>query len=147
MTAKEYLNGIRRLDLRLKTKEAEFSRLEQDITTLKGIDYSKDRVDGGAGGDMGDNIARLIDLQTVLNEEWDELIRRREEARKMIKAMPDEKHLTILLLRYVNNRSWNEIAEFMHYTFRNTTRIHGQALQAFGEKYKVFLEKMSYNVL
>lgn len=59
MTAKEYLNNVRTIDIQLKVKEHRLEKLRQDLYALQSIDYSKDRVDGGQGLDMGDKIAKI----------------------------------------------------------------------------------------
>lgn len=41
MTAKEYLQSIRTLDIKLKTLESRISRYREDICTLKGTDLKQ----------------------------------------------------------------------------------------------------------
>ncbi len=131
MTAKEYLNNVRTIDIQLKVKEHRLVKLRQDLYTLQSIDYSKDRVDGGQGLDMGDKIAKIQELEKKFNAEWDELSHIREEAEERINQLPDTMHQAVLTERYINCKDWESIAVDLHYSWRGIFRLHGQALKSF----------------
>ena len=47
-----------------------------------------------------------------------------------ISKVPDPVHRRILSLHYLEGRSWEWIAVEIGYSYRHTTRLHGEALQA-----------------
>ena len=63
MNAKEYLQSIRMLDIKLKTLESRISRYREDICTLKGTDLTASKVSGNGHGGIADKIAKLADMQ------------------------------------------------------------------------------------
>lgn len=132
MTAKEYLNNVRTIDIQLKVKEHRLVKLRQDLYTLQSIDYSKDRVDGGQGLDMGDKIAKIQELEKKFNAEWDELLRIRTEAEDKINCLSDPLHRVILTERYINCKDWDDIKDVLQYrSMRGVLKLHGNALKEF----------------
>ncbi|MFR1397067.1 MAG: hypothetical protein ACLSSS_01820 [Megasphaera micronuciformis] len=80
MNAKEYLQSIRTLDIKLKTLETRISRYREDICALKGTDYSSDKVSGTPGSGMADKVARLVDMIMDADKEWDKLIEKKRRS-------------------------------------------------------------------
>lgn len=107
--AEEYLNTIRRLDVRLRVKEHERKRLEDDICSLSAIDYSNSHVAGGKPLDISDKIARLDDIIRRANEEWDAFIDRRAEAASLIEQIEDPDQRDVLMGYYVWCFGWADV--------------------------------------
>lgn len=131
MTAKEYLNNVRTIDIQLKVKEHRLRRLRQDLCSLQSIDYSKDRVDGGQAIDMSDKIAKIQELEEKINAEWGELIYVRTQAEEKIEQLPDPMHRAVLTERYINGKDWENIAVDLHYSWKGVFKLHGRALKSF----------------
>lgn len=140
MTAKEYLNRIRFISAGLRVKEQELQQLESDLYAIQSVDTSRDRIDGGIPVSMADKVARIRDMQIVINKEWDQLLDMRKEARDQIMQLEDGRFRAVLTERYLNNKRWEQIAVDMNYTYRNIIKIHGKALQQFEIQFKEFLE-------
>lgn len=131
MSGKEYLNEIRSIEMRLRMLESELAKLEQDIRSLTVLDYSADVVQTSSTPDLSDKVAKLVDMRNSVNQEWDRLIDLRQEARGYIKQVSDYTYQAILIDRYINGKSWEEIAVDMKYTWRHLHRIHKRALKVF----------------
>ena len=140
MTAKEYLNRIRFISAGLRVKEQELQQLESDLYAMRSVDTSRERIDGGIPVSMADKVARIRDMQIVINKEWDQLLDLRKEARDQIMQLEDGRFRAVLTERYLNNKRWEQIAVDMNYTYRNIIKIHGKALQQFEIQFKEFLE-------
>ena len=140
MTAKEYLNRIRFISAGLRVKEQELQQLELDLYAIRSVDTSRERIDGGIPVSMADKVARIRDMQIVINKEWDQLLDLRKEARDQIMQLEDGRFRAVLTERYLNNKRWEQIAVDMNYTYRNIIKIHGKALQQFEIQFKEFLE-------
>lgn len=138
MTAKEYLNRIRFISVGLRVKKQELQQLESDLYTIHSVDTSRERIDGGIPVSMADKVARIRDMQIVINKEWDQLLDLRKEARERIMQLEDGRFRAVLTERYLNNKRWEQIAVDMNYTYRNVLYLHGKALQEFGKTFHRF---------
>ena len=134
MNAKEYLEYVRSLDIRLRMKDSRISQLQRDICCIRALDYTKDRISGGSPVDISDKIARLDELIREANEEWDELIEMREQAKVLIAKLESATQQEVLTKRYIQNKRWEQIAVEMNITWRHTFRIHRAALEEFSQK-------------
>lgn len=135
MTPKEYLQQIRLLDIRIKSIETEIEQLRSEQITLTGI-----RLDGmpherNPGDPVGNAAAKLADeltnLEGNLIRTKSELWRKRAEVVALLGKVTEPDYNQILYLRYVKLERWETIACDMGYSFRHTTRLHGEALKEF----------------
>lgn len=131
MNAKEYLEYIRSLDIRLRMKESQISRLRADICCIQALDYTKDRISGGSPVDISDKIARLDELIRTANEEWDELIAERERANACIRKLDSIKQQEVLTRRFIYNEKWEVIAVKMNVTWQSVWKLYYRALKSF----------------
>lgn len=136
MTAKEYLQQLRTIDMQLRIKESELRKLQQDVYFLNAIDYSKDVVQGVEYTTFADKIAKISEKEAEINSEWDNLINLRNEARGRIKLISDIRLQAVLIERYINIKSWEQIAVDMGYSWAQVHRFHRRALRAFDEVYR-----------
>ena len=131
MNAKEYLEYVRSLDIRLRMKDAQISQLQRDICCTRALDYTKDRITGGSPVDISDKIARLDELIREANEEWDELIAERERANARIRKLESIKQQEVLTRRFIYNEKWEVIAVKMDITWQGTWQLFYRALRNF----------------
>ena len=80
-------------------------------------------------GGNEDAMLRLVDgearLEQVIAHVNEALVTRLG----LIERLKDERHKTLLTLRYINGLSWERIGYEMHYERTQVFEIHGQALQ------------------
>lgn len=131
MNAKEYLEYVRSLDIRLRMKDSRISQLQRDICCIRALDYTKDRISGGSPVDISDKIARLDELIRTANEEWDELIAERERANARIRKLESIKQQEVLTRRFIYNEKWEVIAVKMDITWQGTWQLFYRALRNF----------------
>lgn len=131
MTAKEYLEYVRSLEVRLRMKDSRISQLQRDICCIRALDYTKDRISGGSPVDISDKIARLDELIREANEEWDELIAERERANARIRRLESIKQQEVLTRRFIYNEKWEVIAVKMNITWQGTWQLFYRALKNF----------------
>jgi DNA-directed RNA polymerase specialized sigma subunit len=130
VTAKEYLNQAYWLDRRINSK------LEQ-LTSLRAIATKTTSVMGGEAvshsrnaHSMEDVIAKIVDMQSGINDDIDRLVDLKQEIMQVIKSVRDPELQTLLELRYLCYKDWTEIAREMHCTESNVFKIYTKALQA-----------------
>lgn len=132
MTAKEYLNRVRRQNYILKQTEKELNEIRADILTLRASSLSE-HVSGSKNSDTADKYIRLESYMEKVNAEWDKLIDMRNAAKDLIGTMPDPMHRAVLYARYINGQRWEDIAMDVHYSWKGIFKLHGQALRVFDQ--------------
>lgn len=132
MTAKDYLKDIRKLDLEIQTLQEQISLLRKNAEGLRAMELS-DMPKGGKGKDLSDYVAEIADLQMVCVQHVSELIMKKQEAIERIMGIDGSELRNVLLLRYIQCKEWDEIADKLQYNLRTIFRLHGEALKEFGD--------------
>lgn len=127
MTAKEYLNDIRKMDLEIKTLQDQIVKLRQNAEGLKAMELS-DMPRGGKSKDLADYVAELADLQMKCVSYITNLVEKKDKAMDCIMQIDGSELRNVLLLRYIQCLSWDEIADRMQYSIRTIFSLHGSAL-------------------
>ena len=130
MTAKEYLNQAYWLDRRINSKLEQLSALNDMVTKTTSI-MSDDVVSQTRNVHrMQDVIAKIIDMQVEINADIERLVDLKQDIMQIVKTVEDPELQTLLELRYLCFKSWQDIAYSMHCTESNVFKIHSKALQA-----------------
>lgn len=132
MTAKEYLNDIRKLDNEIQTLKEQIDRLRQDAEGVRAMELT-DMPKGGKTRDMGDAVADVVDLQMLCAEYISDLVRRKSDAMACISKIEGSELRNVLFLRYMQCLEWDEIIDRLHYSRRTVFHLHGEALQEFSK--------------
>ena len=129
MTVKEYLGQAYRLDQRINSKLEQVASLNELATkatsTLTGMPKNPNK----SKSIVADTVAKIIDLQTEINKDIDRLVDLKREIVAMIKSVSNTEHQTLLELRYLCFKSWEQIAVDMGYNVRHVYRIHDEAVE------------------
>lgn len=124
MNAKAWLLRAKRLDEEieqlLETRDAEKARVTKITQTLSGsvVQSSKDP----------HKFDRLVELELEIDRAVDELIRTKAEVLSGIMKLEDGRHRKILRLRYIDGKTFEEIAVDIKYSWKQTRRLHAAAL-------------------
>ena len=138
MTAKEYLREIRKYRNSKRRLQRKIKELNEDLYTIGGFDYSRDRVQNDTPKDLiSDKVMRLIDLQRKYERSvivYNEELALREN---QIMSLDKESHREILGAIYLDYMSLKDAAYELGYSYHRACHIHGDALQVFAKKYLV----------
>ncbi len=130
MTVKEYLGQAYRLDQRINSKLEQLESLNGLATkctsTLTGMPKNPSR----STSMMADAVAKIVDLQAEINHDIDLLVDLKCEMVRVIKNVDHAEYQTLLELRYLCFKTWEQIAVDMNYSIDNVYRIHRKALCA-----------------
>ena len=126
MTAKEYLGQAYRIDQRINSKLDQVLSLRSLVTKATST-LCHDKIKSSAQS-MEDTIAKIIDLQEEINSDIDQLVDTKREIVSVIKRIQNPEHQTLLELRYLCFKSWEQIAVDMHYCIQNVYKLHDRAL-------------------
>ena len=106
MTTKEYLEQYRTLNLMINAK------MERARLWRQRAEYVSPSGAGGTRGKIRDRVGDTVG----------------REISDKIKSVKQDKQRQILELHYLNGFSLDDVAERMHYSYRQVCRIHAQAL-------------------
>ena len=129
MTAKEYLGQAYRLDQRINSKLEQVTSL-RDLAT-KATSTLSDVAPSGTRNvhRMEDIIVKIVDLENEINRDIDNLVDLKREMVSVIKAVTDPEYQTILELRYLCFKSWEQIAVELRYSIHHLYKLHNAALE------------------
>ena len=130
MTAKEYLGQAYRLDQRINSTLEQVLSL-RDLTT-KATATMSDMPGGGSRNvyRMQDIIGKIIDLENEINADIDQLVDLKRDIVAIIKSVENPEYQTLLELRYLCFKTWEQIAVDMGYELRYLHKLHHRALSA-----------------
>lgn len=127
--ARTYLEQAYRIDQRINSKIEQVASLHNLATkansTLTDMPGSPNRNIHR----MEDIIVKIVDLENDINQDIDMLVDLKTEIMQVIKKVDDLELQTLLEQRYLNFRTWEQIAVDMGYNVRHLYRMHDQALK------------------
>lgn len=126
---KEYLRSYRRAVRREKDILEEIQRLRLDKMFPSVVNDGMPH--GSSQTDLSDYIAILDEQIELLKEERLEKARCYKRIEDRIRMMSGEDEQTVLRLRYIQGRKWEDVAAEMGYSWKQIHRIHSAALQNF----------------
>lgn len=128
MTTKECLSQAYRIGQRINSKLEQVQSLRE--LAVKATSTLSDTYSSGNSNKqkMEVVIVKIIDLENEIDEEIDRLVDLKQEIVSLIKKVKNPEYQTLLELRYLNFKTWEQIASEMHYSIQHTFRIHDKAL-------------------
>ena len=129
MTAKQYLNRVRRID---KEIEALLRLVQRTRESLETVTQNYDS-DGAQSTKNPHKYDRLVELESLVDAKIDEQIAMKSEILQTIMKLPDRRQRLVLMEYYVEMKTWEQVAVDMNYSYMHITRIHGYALKAIQE--------------
>lgn len=128
--AKRYLQQIRLYDSCINAKLEERSRLKAMVTKITPT-MKQDAVSGGGNQDkMAETVAKLIDLEAEIDRAVDRYVDARNAVTGTIDKVTDARLHKVLSKRYVEFKTWEQIACEMGKSYQWVCKLHGIALQA-----------------
>ncbi len=132
MDVKEYLGQAYRIDQRINSK------LEQ-ITSLRGLATKATSTFSDTPQNNTRNIqsmeciiTKMIDLESQINNDIDTLVDLKRDIMLVIRQIKNLEYQTLLELRYLCFKTWEQIAVDMGYDLRWLYRLHNKATEVVG---------------
>ena len=117
----EYLSRYRKLGKRIEQLSTEramwLSRACKTTQTISDMPKAKN----GAQGDSSE-VAQYVEIGEEITRELRDLHRLCREIRAVITTLEDDTLQTLMLYRYINGMTFEEIAVRMHYSWRQVYR-------------------------
>ncbi len=129
MSTKDYLSQAYRIDQRINSKLAQVMSLRDLLGKATGTLSGAPKAATPNPHTMEDTIAKMVDLENEINEDIDALVDLKAEIMRRIKRVENTEYQTILELRYLCFKRWEEIAVDMGYSLRRVYELHDCALE------------------
>lgn len=130
MTAKEYLSQAYRIDQRINSKLEQVSSL-RELSTKATATFSDVPPSGTRNVHrLEDVILKIVSLEEEINHEIDRLVDLKREIHTVIGEVRNPEYQTLLELRYLCFKSWEQIGVLMSYNTKYLFELHFRALKA-----------------
>ena len=135
MDTKTYLQQISRLDRMINNKLSEISQLRELAMSVSAV-KNEERVQNTPNFDkIGTAYCKIEEMEEKLDKLIDEYVDKKNLIISQIDGIENETYYEILFARYIEKKTFEKIADEMTYSWRQTIRIHGRALQEFEKLY------------
>ena len=134
MTVQQYLQQIKVLDTKIKQKQEQYIRLEEQASSPGGIRYDKAVTQTSRTGDRLERLVlQYIELGDRIKEEQLKFESTKQTIINQIQSLNDDRYMNVLFKRYVEYKSYTSIAAEMICSIENVYVIHRKALNAFSK--------------
>ena len=130
MNAKEYLSRYHDTEQKIMRMQAEVDEYIRLANSIPGMNFDAIRVDGTKSleAPFVKWIDRALDNELLIADMRKNLPIIKGEIISLIDELDDEQHKMVLIQRYINWLSWNEIAEEMVCSYSTARRKHNLAI-------------------
>lgn len=133
MNVKEFLTLVEDKNEAIIEKQEYIDRLRGSLG-IAGIDYSKDRIQGGGSSDQfADVFSKIFKAEEDLKKMKGDFVKFRVQVIDMISQVPDRKHRELLNHVYLDYKKLKDCADLMGFSYDYIRELHIQALIAFEE--------------
>ncbi len=129
MKVKEYLHQAYRLDKRIQSDIEEMESLREMATNVSSPSWDeKVQTSRNTDAKFVRCLERIIDLESKINAEVDNLVALKEQIRCVINEVADTDERMVLRYRYVHNFTWEQIGDELNADRTTVYRWHNAAL-------------------
>lgn len=130
MDAKKYLQQVRKLNVLIEQKRKQVKNLKEFAESIT-VPMDKERVSSSPTSldKIGEIVAKIIDLENEINCDIDKYIELKKEVIGVIDSVEDARLMNLLYERYLNFKTWDNIAAGMGITYQWVHILHKIALK------------------
>lgn len=135
MTTKQYLGQIDRYNKIISNKLSEIYQLKSLACSIS-VSADNEKIQTSSDKDrLGAAVAKIVDLENEINSTIDSFLEKRGKIIMQIDSMESVIYYQVLFSRYIEQETFEKIAEETEYSLRQILRIHGRALSEFEKLY------------
>lgn len=128
MTAKEYMERARYLDMQINSKIEQVRSLNELATKVTTVYSDMPHSPNRNTSRMEETVVKIIDLESEIDRDIDALVNLKREIMRVVNRIEPAEYRTILEMRYLQFKKWEQIALLMSKDLRWVYRMHGRAL-------------------
>ena len=129
MTAKEYLGQAYRLDQRINSKLEQIRSLNELAAKCTSTITGMPKAPSHSTSMMEEAVGKIVDLQTEIDCDIGQLVDLKRDMVSIIKAVQNTEYQTLLELRYLCFKTWEQIAVAMDYSIQHIYRLRDKAIK------------------
>ena len=127
--AKAYLSQLYRLDKLIDNKLLELNALKEMSTSISAMAYDSIKVQtSGTKDSIANTITKIVSLEKDINSDIDRLVDTKKEVIETIDKVSDNDLKCLLQYRYLQFKTWEEIAVEMGFSYQWVHKLHARAL-------------------
>lgn len=126
--ARSYLSQAYRIDSRINSKIEQVASLRDLATKATSTLSDMPRNASPSLNRMEDIILKIITLEQEINADIDKLVELKQDIMHLVKRVQNPEYQTVLELRYLCFRTWEQIAVDMNYSIHHLYKLHNAAL-------------------
>lgn len=134
MNNKEYLRRAYDINRRLKARRIRLAYLKSLVGTTNHEMSDIPRSSPLFTSQMEELAIRIVDLESAIAKDEEDLQRARKEISESIRALGNENYASILQMRYLDYMDWMDIMRSMDYCRSYLYKLHGRAIQMVRQK-------------
>lgn len=132
MDAREYLEQIEMMDIKIKQRQKELLALKLSATGNGSLNISdKVKSSGSSSDKMSDTVIEYIELEEKIKKDIKRLNLKRNEIIGKIHKLNKKEYVEILFKKYVEYKSLMQIGEEMNFSYEYAKILHRKALKEF----------------
>ena len=137
MTAKEYLEQVGNKEIYVRNLQKKIERLQKVLDSAGAVQYDNTKVQTTRTVDkINDLYAKIDEEQQLVDNLMLDLGEFKKKVSDEIDQLNDDRYKNILHQKYIELKTWKEIAIDMNYNVRYLFHIHGAALNEFYQMYE-----------
>ena len=129
MTAKQYMNRVRRVDQEIQMLERMIQKTRDSVESVT----QKYDGDGAQATKNPHKFDRLVELEGLVDQKIQEQLTLKAETLLTIGKLKDRRQRMILTEYYLEMKTWEQVAVDIGYSYQHVMRLHGYALKAVSE--------------
>ena len=137
--AKQYLKYVRDLGLEIKAK-LELCEQLRELAAISSPTLSFDKISGGNNNKnrLEEHVVKILTIEGDIKHKTYRLADLRNDAVSYIDKMEEPRDRALLMYRYINAYSWENVAEEMNYSLDHTKGYaHKRALNKFSDIFNI----------
>ena len=128
MTAKEFLNKGYKIDRRINAKLEQQANLRELASRTGAVISGMPGNPNKGRSRVEEIIVKIMTLEEEINADIDELVSLKSDITKAIGTVDDPEESLLLTLRYLNYKTWEDIADELNCSVRKVHIVYSRAL-------------------
>ena len=131
MNVKDYLKQVRLLDQRINYNLRRIKEMRAGLDGICSPQIKADKVQSSPDGDPAyvKILMRISEMEEHIDQEIDTLVDLRNQIDETVRTVKNENYQMLLLYRYIENRTWENIGDELGVGKTTVKRWHQDALQ------------------
>lgn len=124
---KEYLRQLHRLEVCIEQRQEELNRL-RELIGCNAIDYGERVQTSPSADSIPNEVIRRVELEADISRKIERFLQLKHKIINEIQSLDNAVYVSILYKRYVEYKSYKEIAAELKYNVSYVRQLHSKAL-------------------